>query len=852
MKEKHLTLGILAHVDAGKTTLCEGLLFNTGVINKFGRVDKKESFLDYNPLERKRGITIFSKVAIIKSHRNNDTITLLDTPGHVDFVHETLSCMEIMDAALLVLDATKSISSHAKRLIALLKKRSIPIFIFANKTDLFTDSNEKERLLKEINSLGLLGVDFSLNGPEFFEQISLSSEELLEEYLENGTLKDENITNSIKQCNLSPIVFGSAINNDGIDTLLDILPKYLSQKSTKKTGFYPIKVHRDEKGNRLCTGRLFSGELRVKGLISDEKIEEIRLYNGEKYENIECCKEGMVVALRGPAKLSCDFNIKGVFEPLTEYALQGPALSDPVLVYQKLRELNEELPYLNIRLDNNRNQILLSPMGDIQLEILRDLIEERFHIDVSFERAGVIYSETIEEPVLGFGHFEPLRHYAEVHLLIEPNPENGIEVLSEAKTDDLDIVWQNQIISALKNTALRGIGLGARLKDVKITLLSGRAHEKHTESGDFREAALRALRQGLMKATPVILEPLYAFTLSVPKDTLGKVLGRLETMEANFSAPEYTDEVATVSGTFPGELLSDFPSFYASISSGHGDLSLEFGGYIPTQKSEEILALSDYDPEHDLEFPSGSVFTSHGGSIIIPWDEAENHMHLPLESLSGENTPQEELKLLEPKDSFEGHFIEPEEIDAILGLAGGSNKRRTKSDRRSHWNRYKKTVSDSISKTTYRPAKPNKPAEPKDDYLLIDGYNIIFAWDFLKELSKDNIDSARDLLIDILSEYAAYTKTIVILVFDAYKVAGGKGSVYKEKGIDIVFTKESQTADAYIEKTSHEIARKHNVTVATSDRLEQIIVRGEGAIAMSALGLLEEIKRTRKEIRDLL
>lgn len=853
---KHYTLGILAHVDAGKTTLCEGLLFNNGIINKFGRVDKQESFLDYIPLERKRGITIFSKEAIISEPESNNTITLLDTPGHVDFVFETLSCMEIMDAALLVIDSGKSLSSHAKRLIFLLQKNNIPIFVFANKTDI--SGLSKKDTLKNLEDCGLLAVDFGLGPEEIAEGVSLGSEELLNKYLESGEISDTDIKNAINFGIITPVIFGAAIKNEGINELSKVLFKYLEIKTPEKEGFIPYKIRRDDKGTRLIYGRLFGSPIQVKSSLGEEKIEEIRLYNGEKYENIPVCEHGMTVAIRGPKNLQIIPSGHGAYEPLTEYSITGPAIVDPVPAFSKLQILNDEMPYLQIHLDKHRGQILLSPMGDIQMEILKDIIAERFNLDVFFLRAGVIYAETISSASIGFGHFEPLRHYAEAHLMIEPNPGRGIEITSNLSTDSLDIVWQNQVLSALKNTPLRGVAIGARLTDVKITLRSGRAHEKHTESGDFREAALRALRQGLMKATTVILEPLYRFHMSFPQNALGKILAKLETMEAVWSAPEYIKDDITIAGTFPADLLGDLPVFLASVTSGFGDLSLEFGGYIPARHAEDIVASNDYNPERDLEFPADSVFTSHGGSLIIPWFEAENHMHLPLENLPGEEIIEEELSLQGPPAAKEESFIGPDEIDAILGLAGGANKRKGKNDRRSHWNRYNRLSGsqrprlNSANTETKVSMPQSKPSAPKDDYLLVDGYNIIFAWDFLKDLSKDNIDSARDLLVDILSEYSAYTQTIIILVFDAYKVAGGTGSIYKEKGIDIVFTRESQTADAYIEKTSHEIARKHNVTVATSDRLEQIIVRGEGAIAMSAAGLLEEIKRTRQEIRDLL
>lgn len=844
---KYITLGILAHVDAGKTTLCEQLLYKNQVISRFGRVDKQESFLDYDELERKRGITIFSKEAIINIPEKDTEITLLDTPGHVDFVWETLACMEVMDAALLVVDASSSLSIHTKRLFRLLKKNKIPTFVFMNKTDI--SGENKSELLEELSSLDSSFVDFTLEQKQLCEMAAMCDEELLDEFLEADTLKTESIKAAIKENKITPVFFGSALNDKGIDELNNGLLDYISAKKISDKEFVAFKRGRDEKGNKIVFGRI-QKDIRVKETLCGEKIEEIRRYHGQKYESVASGESGMLVAIRGLDNLEFKISGDGAYLPLLEYEIVLPDEIDTIVAVKCLEFLCEEHPALNLRVDTKKDRLLFSPMGDIQMEILKDIIEGRAGLKVEFIPAGVVYKETVAWAVEGMGHFEPLRHYAEAHILIEPNPGRGIEVNNVLGADALSANWQNQILSTLKSTHHRGVLTGAELTDVRLTLVAGRAHEKHTEGGDFREATIRAVRQGLMVAGCILLEPMYSFELRLPAESVGKVISRLEIMAAKWEPAEYFLEEALIKGVFKVQKLGDFPSFLSSVASGNYELSLGFGGYTPCEEGQSIIESSGYDPEADLEAPCDSVFTHHGSSEIIHWSEAPLHMHIP--PVFEDNEVTEDIIVEAAGNVGDEIFLGTEEIDRIVGAAGGANKKSNPKARRSHWNRYSKIqpegrdFSDEKDKMYRR-----KPLAFKgDEYLLVDGYNIIFAWDELNALSKDNIDAAKDSLVDTLSEYAAYTGKIVILVFDAYRVSGGVGSISRFKGIDIVYTKEAQTADAYIEKTSHELSKEHFVRVATSDRLEQMIVRGDGALPMSALDLKDEIFRIKTIIRE--
>lgn len=849
---EYLTLGVLAHVDAGKTTLCERLLFKNNTIKSFGRVDKNESFLDYEPIERKRGITIFSKQAILNSEKKS--VTLLDTPGHSDFVWETLSCISVMDAALLIVDRSSPISAYTLRLYRLLKENLVPTMVFLNKSDM--DGDYTDSIIEGLKKEGAHPVFFG--SKNYFEEIALCREDVLEKYIETGDISKEEIKELYANRLFSPIFCGSALKDEGVEELNDFIFSYISpSRESEIIDFFPYKIRYDNKNSRLVYGKVLK-PFKVKDVLLGEKIEEIRLYNGEKGEQINEAFPGMLVALRGPERIKAKNINNNKYIPLIEYEIILPETEDIHVFAEKLKPLGEEHSELAFRYDPQKAGIVFTPMGDIQLEILKDIINVKLGVDIDFRKTGVIYKETIVSPVEGVGHFEPLRHYAEVHLLLSPNHGKGMEIDSNTPPDVLAVNWQSQVIETLKEIAVPGVLIGAALTDIKITLVSGKSHIKHTEGGDFREATLRALRQGLMSAENILLEPVYAFEIRLPSDCLGKLMVRLESMNAVSNSPEYLGEEVIINGRFPVSKLSDFPVFVTSLTSGAGDLSLEFDGYMPCEKAAEIIDSIGYNPQRDIDFPADSVFTSHGGSDVVYWKDVPERMHLPFVT---ENSKKEDYTLKTPLARDTGEmFIGLEEIEAILNSANGANRRRTKSDRRSHWNRYSKASSQFGYNDNYKGTKSDSdnekveiiiPEKPKE-YLLVDGYNIIFAWTDLKELSDINMDSAKELLCDILDEYAAFKEREVIVVFDAYRVNNGIGSVTKWGGIDVVHTKEAETADSFIERTAHDISKKYKVFVATSDRLEQMIVRGEGAFVLSATDFLKEIKDMEDEIRRLL
>lgn len=870
MDTQYKTLGILAHVDAGKTTVCEQLLVLNGAIREFGRVDKGLSQLDYDEKERARGITIYAKETVIQ--KDDTEITLLDTPGHVDFVWETLSCFRVMDMALLIMDASKPLDAHTKRLFFLLQKYNIPTILFLNKTDLLMRS--KAEVIKELLSLDERIVDFSASQDERDENAALCDERLLEEYTKTDRLTDASLALAIGKGNVIPSFLGAALSGKGLDTLNEALFTYLSlyKNPSPEEAFVPYKVKYDADGSRLVYGRVGRESLFIKGVLESEKIDEIRRFRGSKYDALQEAKPGMMVALRGLRNIGVNSTYEEAFRPLLQYELIVP---DKVSAMKSLSVLTEEYPLLNLHFDARTDRLLLSPMGDIQLEILREEIQNRFSIDAEFLPAGVVYKERVASAVEGVGHFEPLRHYAEVHLLIEPNPGEGLVIRNALTNAQLPENFQKQVMHTLKETAVPGTKIGAALTDTKISLIAGKAHDKHTEGGDFREATLRALRQGLMRVGTCLLEPHYAFTLTLPKDCVGAAMVRLDAMAAETSGPIYDFSdgegdagTASISGTFPAVNLEDFPIYITQLAKGAQSLSLSHGGYFAIDRSseEELMASFSYDAVHDTDYPASSVFTDHGGSVTIPFDQVSSHMHIPFIYENGIPSVDDKDKSGHAgdidawyatrdgadgslgKSTSEERFIGTDEIDRIIVSAGGANKRKHKDDRGSHWNRYTKQA-DAVPVVGKVPYTPGVSAHT---YVLVDGYNIIFSWDELHDLAEREMDAAKDRLIDILSEYAAFTKYIVILVFDAYKVSGGVGSVTRQKGIDIIYTKEAETADSYIEKTSRTLAKENMVRVATSDRLEQMIIWGDGALPMSAREFLAEVNRTKEEIRNLI
>ena len=864
-KEK-LTLGILAHVDAGKTTLAESILYLRGSIRKIGRVDHGDAFLDNYELERSRGITIFSKQARLTL--GNREVTLLDTPGHVDFSAEMERTLQVLDAAVLVISGADGVQGHVETLWKLLKYYQIPVFLFVNKMD--QEGTDREKLLSELKKrLDGNCVDFNQEETDyeaFAEEAAMSDEKLLEEYLESGSVDRKLLKKAIADRKLFPCFFGSALKIQGVEELLKGLETYASTSPYRKNFSARVyKISRDEAGNRLTHLKVTGGVLKVKmpltnrreGLeeseIWEEKADQIRLYSGAGYQAVNEAGPGSICAVTG---LSRTFAGEGlgeeaegnlpILEPVLTYRIELPEGTNVHETFLKLLKLEEEIPELHIVWNERLGEIHAQVMGEVQIEILKSLIRDRFRLDVEFGDGNIVYKETILEPVEGVGHFEPLRHYAEVHLLLEPAERgSGLSFDTVCSEDVLDRNWQRLILTHLEEKKHLGVLTGSEITDMKITLLAGRAHIKHTEGGDFRQATYRAVRQGLRKAKSILLEPVYEYRLEVPADLVGRAMADIQRMNGKFSGPELEGEMAVLTGTAPVSAMRGYPREVTAYSRGRGRISVALSGYEPCHNGEEIAALSGYDPDGDMENPTGSVFCAHGAGFVVDWDQVEDYMHL--ESAwgnGGEKTEPEGLPVTESirrqRASEAETYASEEELKAIFERTYGPVKK----ERGSFEKRVRRSSSDSVS--AYRPVKKEMPQE---QYLLVDGYNIIFSWEDLNELSRVNMEGARSKLADLLCNYQGYRKCHVILVFDAYKVEGNHGEVVKYHNIHIVYTKEAETADQYIEKTVHAIGRKYGVTVATSDGLEQVIILGQGARRLSARGLREEIEAASTEIR---
>lgn len=864
-KEK-LTLGILAHVDAGKTTLAESILYLRGSIRKIGRVDHGDAFLDNYELERSRGITIFSKQARLTL--GNREVTLLDTPGHVDFSAEMERTLQVLDAAVLVISGADGVQGHVETLWKLLKYYQIPVFLFVNKMD--QEGTDREKLLSELKKrLDGNCVDFNQEETDyaaFAEEAAMSDEKLLEEYLESGSVDRKLLKKAIADRKLFPCFFGSALKIQGVEELLKGLETYASTSPYRKNFSARVyKISRDEAGNRLTHLKVTGGVLKVKmpltnrreGLeeseIWEEKADQIRLYSGAGYQAVNEAGPGSICAVTG---LSRTFAGEGlgeeaegnlpILEPVLTYRIELPEGTNVHETFLKLLKLEEEIPELHIVWNERLSEIHAQVMGEVQIEILKSLIRDRFRLDVEFGDGNIVYKETILEPVEGVGHFEPLRHYAEVHLLLEPAERgSGLSFDTVCSEDVLDRNWQRLILTHLEEKKHLGVLTGSEITDMKITLLTGRAHIKHTEGGDFRQATYRAVRQGLRKAKSILLEPVYEYRLEVPADLVGRAMADIQRMNGKFSGPELEGEMAVLTGTAPVSAMRGYPREVTAYSRGRGRISVALSGYESCHNGEEIAALSGYDPDGDMENPTGSVFCAHGAGFVVDWDQVEDYMHL--ESAwgnGGEKTEPEGLPVTESirrqRAAEAETYASEEELKAIFERTYGPVKK----ERGSFEKRVRRSSSDSVS--AYRPIKKEMPQE---QYLLVDGYNIIFSWEDLNELSRVNMEGARSKLADLLCNYQGYQKCHVILVFDAYKVEGNHGEVVKYHNIHIVYTKEAETADQYIEKTVHAIGRKYGVTVATSDGLEQVIILGQGARRLSARGLREEIEAASTEIR---
>ena len=874
--EKQITMGILAHVDAGKTTLSEGILYTCKAIRKLGRVDHQDAFLDTNTLERNRGITIFSKQA--ECTLGEFGMTFLDTPGHVDFSAEMERTLQILDYAILVISGADGVQGHTETLWRLLSRYQIPVFLFINKMD--QPGTDREALLAEVKEkLDANCVEFSADqtDEEWKEQVAVCDEQVMEAYLEGEEISREQIRQMIRERKLFPCYFGSALKMTGVEEFLDDLKLRIRETSYPETfGAKIYKITRDNQGERLTHMKITGGTLKVKSVLSNgrpgetgegiwqEKVNQIRIYSGEKYTMVSEVKAGTVCAVTG---LTATYPGQGlgseqasdmpVLEPVLSYRIGLPTEVNVHQALLQLRQLEEEEPLLHIVWNETLGEIYAQVMGEVQIEILKSLIKERFGMAVTFDEENIVYKETILEPVEGVGHFEPLRHYAEVHLLLEPGETgSGLIFAADCSEDVLDRNWQRLILTHLEEREHKGVLIGAPITDMKITLLTGRAHIKHTEGGDFRQATYRAVRQGLRKAKSQLLEPYYEFRLEVPSEQVGRSMTDIQKMLGEFDPPKTEGEMTVLTGSAPVVTMRDYQKEVISYTSGRGRLSCTLKGYYPCHNQEEVVEAVGYDPEADLENPTGSVFCAHGAGFVVNWDQVEDYMHVE----SGWNAPAgQETKPEKPvtaknwKEENEKYLATEKELEEIFERTygpirklgeeppAGRSVKGWKKSRRDPLEGYGKSSSDY---------KQKKTPDGEKEYLLVDGYNIIFAWEDLKELAAVNIDGARERLMDILCNYQGFKKSTLILVFDAYKVKGNPGSVETYHNIHVVYTKEVETADQYIEKTVHEIGRKYRVTVATSDQLEQVIILGQGGQRMSARELLEDVIEVSHQIRE--
>lgn len=858
---KKLVFGILAHVDAGKTTLSEALLYTSGSIRKIGRVDKKDAFLDTYELERERGITIFSKQAQMSV--KDMEMTLLDTPGHVDFSTEMERTLQVLDYAILVISGADGCQGHTETLWKLLTRYQIPVFVFINKMD--QPGTEKEVLLAQLKKRLHEGcLDFSCtDSEEFYENAAMTDEALLDHFLEHASLTEEQIVEAVAERKIFPCFFGSALKLIGVEEFLAGIARYTKKRKYKEAfGARVFKIARDEQGSRMTYLKVTGGSLKVKDMIRteewEEKVNQIRIYSGSKYHAVQEALPGTICAVTGLTKtkagegLGCEEGkTASVLEPVLHYRINLPEGCDASQMILKLRMLEEEDPQLHITWNEELKEIQAQIMGEVQIEILKNLIWERFGTEVTFDTGNIVYKETIADTVEGVGHFEPLRHYAEVHLLMEPGETgSGVVIETECSEDMLDKNWQRLILTHLCEKEHRGVLTGSPITDIKITLKAGRAHQKHTEGGDFRQATYRAVRQGLMQARSILLEPYYEFRMEIREADVGKAMMDVERMHGTcrISYEEETQndaDMTVLTGSAPVACMKGYQREFAAYTKGYGRLFCTLKGYEPCHNTEEVTAAIGYDPERDINNPTGSVFCSHGAGFVVNWDQVKEHMHL--DSIL-EKEYREEKIVVQRADSKQEMWIGEDEIESIFRQTFYANKTDKSIPKRAFKNRKPDVYAMARD---YKGEKKSSFAK-KEKYLLVDGYNIIFAWEELKQLATDNIDSARDKLMDILSNYQGSRKGELIIVFDAYRVKGHSTEIFDFHNIHVVYTKEAETADAYIEKFAHENGQKYDVTVATSDHLEQIIITGAGCSLMSARELYEDVMRLEEEVREKL
>ena len=930
---KYVCVGLLAHVDAGKTTLSEAILYTTGTTRKLGRVDNRDAYLDTYALERERGITIFSKQAVCQL--GDTTVTLLDTPGHVDFSAEMERTLQVLDYAVLVISGADGVQGHTETLWSLLKRYQVPTFLFINKMD--QPGTDREALLSELQKrLSESCVDFALLDDadaevpeEVWETIAMSDEELLERYLESGSIAEEDIRRLIRQRKLFPCYFGSALKLQGVEELLAGLERWMSEEmfagtegwhvvqqeradagSPERTetgasdaafGAKVFKISRDEQGSRLTHLKITSGSLKVKDFLQEkgkepEKVNQIRIYSGTKYETVNEAVPGMICAVTGPLNTYPGQGIGTeaeselpVLEPVLTYRVELPEECDAHKMLADLKQLEEEEPELRITWNEQAQEIQVQVMGEVQIEVLKSLVAERFGVEIRLDAGSIVYKETITATVEGVGHFEPLRHYAEVHLLMEPGePGSGLQFSARCSEDFLDRNWQRLILTHLEEKRHRGVLTGSEITDMQITLIAGRAHQKHTEGGDFRQATYRAVRQGLCEAAAEgcvqILEPYYAFKLEVPSEYVGRAMTDLERMKGTFEPPEVDGENMVLSGVVPVATMQNYQREVVSYTKGRGRLSCVLQGYFPCHNAVEVVENTRYEAELDLADPTGSVFCAHGAGFVVPWYEVKHYMHIQtgIPVLGEEACADDEgngwnaagaggasdasgwvgsagntgagfgrqsgtsASQTGTRDSragsgsaYSSFGADEKELEAIFTRTYGESKRKLSYD-------------SGPRQVVYDPGKYGraKKEEPVEEYLLVDGYNILYAWDELRELMKVTLDGARHRLMDMLCNYQGYRKYNLIVVFDAYKVAGGVGSAQDYHNIHVVYTKEAETADQYIEKFAHDMGKKHRVTVATSDGLEQVIIRSQGCLLMSANDLEEDMERVSRQIEE--
>ncbi len=853
MKAQNIVIGILAHVDAGKTTLAERLLYLGGSIRKLGRVDHGNTFLDNNAQERARGITIFSKQAQLVW--GEEAFTLLDTPGHTDFSAEMERTLQVLDYAVLVISGTDGVQGHVYTLWKLLKRHHVPTFLFINKMDLA--AGREEELLKELCAqLSDNIVSFmDRNSDEFLENVAVCDEAVLEKYLESGEVTKDQIQKMIGERRIFPCFFGSALKGQGTEEFMTIVSEYIKRPDCRNEFSAKVfKISRDEQGNRLTHMKITGDSLKVRTQILEEKVNQIRIYSGAGYQPVNEVYSGQICAVTGLTKTYSGQGLgaekaseQPLLEPVLTYQVILPTECDVYQSFLKLRELEEEDPTLHIVWQEGHGEIHIQLMGEVQIEVLRTLIWERFGLDVRFGAGSIVYKERVVSAAEGVGHFEPLRHYAEVHLLIEPGePGSGMTYEARCSEDVLDRNWQRLVLTHLEERTHLGVLTGSELTDTKITLIAGKAHLKHTEGGDFRQATYRAVRHGLMYAASELLEPVYRFRLELPAENLGRAMNDIQRMYGRFETPDTVGDTAVLIGTAPVATMQGYQMEVAAYSRGLGRLFCTMQGYESCHNAEEVMERIGYEPEADLEHTADSVFCGHGAGFTVPWYEVYDYMHIDTGFAVTRQEEEYEVQAFQPgsrRDNIEDDFIAQEEIEEIFRRTYGSNERTKKG-----WEgRKKKMPTAYVGQTgSYKPA----PKANAEEYLLVDGYNIIFAWEDLKELAAVNIDAARDRLADVLCNYQGYKHNHVILVFDAYRVKNHAETILPYHNIHIVYTKEAETADSYIARTAARMEGQYKVTVATSDALVQMIIWGKSAVRMSAQGLLEEIENLSRNIKE--